>query len=144
MKRLRVIFSFVIAFMVIFCIAVLMYGLIEAQFSIGYSMRRSEIILPFSLLGFLILLFMLFQLFSGASRCRAFGALKIGALIGLLWFLPQSHLIIQRLSGFVHSGLLAFVVYNVMEAAFGRFLLMLLYGQNKSPRQDLKRLEYHP
>ncbi len=141
MNRVRFIFSIVIAFAVIFCVAVLIYGLIEAQFSIGYSMRRYEIILPFSFLGFLILLFVLFQLFSGSPGNRAFSALRIGALIGLLWFLPQSHLIIQRLSGFVNSGLLVFIVYNVMEVAFGRFLLMLMHGQNGNPRSDRKRLE---
>jgi len=143
MNRMRLIFSIVIAFTVIFCIAVLIYGLIEAQFSIGYSMHRYEIILPFSFIGFLILLFVLFQLFSRSPGNHAFGALRIGALIGLLWFLPQSYLIIQRLSGFMHSGLLAFVVYNVMEAAFGRFLLMLLHNPNSMSRSDRKCLEYH-
>jgi len=144
MKRLRFIFSIAIAFTVIFCVAVLVYALIEAQFSIGYSMRRSEIILPFSLLGFLILLFMLFQLFSGSAGNCAFRALRIGALIGLLWFLPQSYLIVQGLSGFVHNGFFVFVVYNIMEAAFGRFLLMLLRDPNGITRSNRKRLEYHP
>jgi len=144
MKRLRFIFSIAIAFTVIFCVAVLVYALIEAQFSIGYSMRLSEIILPFSLLGFLILLFMLFQLFSGSPGNCAFGALRIGALIGLLWFLPQSYLIVRGLSGFMHNGFFAFVVYNIMEAAFGRFLLMLLHDPNGMTRSNRKRLEYHP
>lgn len=142
MTRIRFIFSIVIAFTVLLCVALLVYGLIEAQFSIGFPLRIADIVVPFCFLGFLILLFMLYQIFSRSPGSRAFSLLRAGALIGLLLFLPQSYLIARGLSGFMHSGIFGFVMYNVVEAAFGRFLLMLIHGQSMYP-SDRKRLEYH-
>jgi hypothetical protein len=143
MKRVRFVFSIIIAFTVLFCIALLINGLIEAQVSIGFPLRTSDIVIPFFFLGFLILLFFLYQIFSGSPGSRAFTILRAGALIGLLLFLPQSYLMVRGLSGFMHSGLFGFVIYNVVEAAFGRFLLMLLHGPD-TYRSDRKRIEYHP
>ena len=143
MPRVRFVFSIVIAYTVLFCIALLVYGLIEAQFSIGFPVRTADIIVPFCFLGFLILLFMLYQIFSQTPGSRASSLLRAGALISLLFFLPQSYLIARGLSWFMHSGLFGFVMCNVVEAAFGRFLLMLIHGQPMYP-SDRKRLEYHP
>jgi hypothetical protein len=124
----------IISLVFIVTVGSLVHIAIEAEMGSVSEKNRSSVILPFIALGILVCAACVAFLYPHVVQrnSRLASLLKIGAVAGLLLFLPHSVIVYEKATFFVHSKFVGFAIYNVMELVIGRLILKLLSGPSKS------------
>ena len=123
-----------IAFGIMFCIAGFFYMTMEAEFSTDISAHRGETTIPFIALAFLILTLIISYLYPKSIQAnkRIANWIRYGALIGIVWLLPQGNPLYEKTTNLMQNGIVGFAIYNMIELAIGKLIITLFKEKNYS------------
>jgi len=134
MNKTKFVTHLIIIFLFFFLLAVLINMIIEAGCSAAPSSNHSEMVIPCAVLAFLLIGMVIFYLFPHLNlrNSSTVKVVKYIAIVGLVWFLPQSTLLYEKTHYFFRSEIVVFTIYNIIEFAIGNLVIKLLYDAKKS------------
>jgi len=141
MSRNRFIIMIAASFILMLGVALVFFALMDAQFSRGASLTTKKILVPLTI----CILLMCVTLFSYIyphlmnKNPKIVKLIRLGALFGMLWLLPQGRTLYQNTQYFVHNGIVGFAMYNIIELAIGRLITTFLKESSGSkPKPPVK------
>jgi hypothetical protein len=109
--------------------------LIESEQGTRGGMHRTDAIILFTAFCILLLSFLVAHILSRGTFLgrRIPNRVRYIAVIGMLILIPQSTVIYGRLTQVMHSEITLFVLYNIIDVAFGRMMLALMKSKKSLP-----------
>ena len=131
----------IIVFALFFSLAGLISMTIEKENGTGPSANSAELVILTTILGLLLFGIIVLYLFPKIilSNNRITKVVRLGALAGLFWFFTQSGVLFDKLTSIAQSEIVGFAIYNVVEVAISRIIIVLLYGMPEYSSLPAKR-----